>query len=105
MIDLIINLYETNISLRVSFLLPLELCWHNGAKIVLKLHLKNLQVPNILKGNTHVEAVWHLWGKQPCFLSKEPPFYKNETLIAGRYVLLPLRQWGAGNFYLLAGQP
>ena len=59
MIDLIINLYETNISLRVSFLLPLELCWENGAKVVLKSHLKNLQLPEILKGNTRVEAVWH----------------------------------------------
>ena len=39
MIDLIINLYETNISLRVSFLLPLELCWNNGAKVGLKSHL------------------------------------------------------------------
>ena len=77
MIDLIINLYETNISLRVSFLLPLELCWQNGAKVVLKSHLKNLQLPEILKGNTRFEAVWRPRDKEPCFFSKEPPFYRN----------------------------
>ena len=79
MIDLIINLYETNISLRVSFLLPLELCWGNGAKVVLKSHLKNLQLPEILKGNTRVEAVWHprgtdkrtdVWSRPSCIYTQ-----------------------------------
>ena len=76
MIDLIINLYETNISLRVSFLLPFQLCWQNGAKVVLKSHLKNLQLLEILKGNTRVEAVWRPRGKESCFLVKNHLFIK-----------------------------